>query len=142
MAELTFLGTATPFSAFLFSYQLLSGATNRSGRPWRADRTQQLETQGSPRQTQPAPSYLGPREHVSQCRFYWSSLAGSSSSVLRKIPEMDRAPGEGSCLLTLCDARACPELADAHGDGSHRAPAVPLPPLTHMPSSHGVPKSL
>lgn len=57
MAELTFLGTATPFSAFLFPYQLLLGATNRRGRRWRADRRHQLETQGSPRQS-PSPLHL------------------------------------------------------------------------------------
>lgn len=86
-------GDSHTIFSFLFPYQLLSGATNRSCQPCQADRTQQLDTHGSPWQS-PSQLHLimGAWEHVSQGRFYLSSLAGSSSSVLRKVPEMDKAP--------------------------------------------------
>lgn len=86
-------GDSHTIFSFLCSYQLLSGAANRSVQPRQADRTQQLQTHGSPRHS-PSQLHLimGAWEHVSHWRFYLSSLAGSSSSVLRKIPEMDRAP--------------------------------------------------
>lgn len=145
MAELTFLGTATPFSAFCFpisSYQIpqieaASPARQIGHSSWR-----HMALHGRV----PASSILS-WEHGNTSvsggftRHLWQEAVPLFFERFQRWTE-HQTPGEEDCLITLRDAWACPGLADAHADVSHRAPAVPQPPLTCMPSSHGVPKSL
>lgn len=138
-------GTATPFSAFcvpISTYQELQIEVASPARQIGPSSCRHMALQG----WAPASSILswGHGNTSVSGGFTCHLWQGAVPLFLERFQRWTehQTPGEDDCLITLHDAWACPELADAHGDISHCDPAVPQPPLTCMPSSHGVPKSL